>query len=133
MNARQVRRGYQAARIILLLALLCALVLLSGCDTAEGPRETPGPQEVQEKQPQYGFIALVKEITDTTMRVEVYYSTDELKEGTTLTLSTDTYSESSLDDVWVGNLVRVVMADPIEDTAELVVPLYIEREYTQPR
>lgn len=123
MNVRPARRLYRAARVVLPLALLCTLLLFSGCAPAE------------EKQPQYYFTAQVEAITDTTMRVKVYDpGRSELKEGTTLTLSTETYSESSLEDISAGNLVRVVMADPIDgDAAEPVVPFSIEREYTQPR
>lgn len=125
MSVRRMYRLRQAASMILLLVLSCVLALCSGCTPAE------------EKQPQYGFTAQVDELTNKTMRVTV---TDPgksglsgLKEGQVLTLSTKTYSKSSLEDVWAGNLVNVVMSDPIEDTSQPIVPYSIEREYIQPR
>lgn len=121
MSVRRMYRLRQAASMILLLVLSCVLALCSGCTPAE------------EKQPQYYFTAQVKELTDKTMCVTVFYpGKSGLWEGQILTLSTKTYSKSSLEDVWAGNLVKVVMADPIEDTSQPVVPYSIEREYTQP-
>lgn len=127
MNIRRARRLRRGINIFLLLVLACTLTLFVGCTSAEEelPQPTPTNQVEEEKQPQYGFTAEVKSLTDDTMRVSVLDPrTSDLRAGQYITLSTKTLNNSSLEGISVGFRVVVSMTDPIEENSTQPVVAY---------
>lgn len=122
MTARRTYPLRQAVNTVLLLALLCGLALAAGCTPAE------------EKQPRYAFTAEVRSLTGDTVCVSVLDPcAGALKAGQYIALSAKTLDNSSLEGISVGFRVTVVMADPIEDTAQPAVAYSIRLNDIQPR